>query len=151
MSFSQNTETDSVKISNLELSLSLCCPRLFVVDITLSQILDSSKPKEFADDNFKFDENGKKLSKQVEKTVGKVEIARYEQCLLFPQCFQKTCTADTQTPGLVWERLKYGGFFPPSKLATRHVANLDLHELTWMQTFYNSGNVDAETDLHVLT
>ena len=24
----------------------------------------------------------------------KGEIARYEQFLLFPQCFQKTCTAD---------------------------------------------------------
>ena len=33
---------------------------------------------EFADDNFKFDENGRKLSKQVENTVGKGEIARYE-------------------------------------------------------------------------
>ena len=31
----------------------------------------------------------------VENTVGKGEIARYEQFLLFPQCFQKTCTADT--------------------------------------------------------
>ena len=47
--------------------------------------------KEFADDNFKFDENGIKLSKQVENTVGKGEIARYEQFLLFPQCFQKAC------------------------------------------------------------
>ena len=28
-------------------------------------------------------------------TVGKGEIARYEQFLLFPQCFQKTCIADT--------------------------------------------------------
>ena len=28
-------------------------------------------------------------------TVGKGEIARYEQFLLSPQCFQKTCTADT--------------------------------------------------------
>ena len=28
----------------------------------------------------------KKLSKQVENTVGKGEIARYEQFLLFPQC-----------------------------------------------------------------
>ena len=35
--------------------------------------------------------NGRKLSKQVEKTVGKGEIARYEQFLLFPQCFQKSC------------------------------------------------------------
>ena len=45
--------------------------------------------KELADANFKFDENGRKLSKQVENTVGKGEIARYEQFLLFPQCFQK--------------------------------------------------------------
>ena len=41
-------------------------------------ILDSSKLKEFADDNFKFDENGRKLSKQVENTVGIGDIARYE-------------------------------------------------------------------------
>ena len=33
--------------------------------------------------------------KWVENTLGKGEIARYEQFLLFPQCFQKTCTADT--------------------------------------------------------
>ena len=32
--------------------------------------------------------------KQVENTVGKGEIARYEQFLLFPQCFQQTCIAD---------------------------------------------------------
>ena len=51
--------------------------------------------KEVADDNFKFDENGSKFSKPVENTVGKREIARYEQFLLFPQCFQKTGTADT--------------------------------------------------------
>ena len=31
----------------------------------------------------------------LENTVGKEEIARYEQFLLFPQCFQKTRTADT--------------------------------------------------------
>ena len=30
---------------------------------------DSSKLKEFADDNFKFDENGRKLSKREENTV----------------------------------------------------------------------------------
>ena len=59
------------------------------------QIVDSSKLKEFADDNFKFNENGRKLSKAVENTVGKGEIARYEQFLLFPQCFRKTFTADT--------------------------------------------------------
>ena len=58
-------------------------------------ILDSSKLKEFADDNFKIDENGRQFSKRVENNVGNGEIARYEQFLLFPHCFPKTCTADT--------------------------------------------------------
>ena len=39
------------------------------------QILDSSKLKEFADDNFKFDKNGIKISKPVKNAVGKGEIA----------------------------------------------------------------------------
>ena len=55
------------------------------------QILDSSKLKEIAEENFKLYEN----SRRVENTVGKGEIARREQFLLFPQCFRKTCTADT--------------------------------------------------------
>ena len=36
---------------------------------------------------FQFDKIGRKLFKQVENTVGEGEIARYEQFLLFPQCF----------------------------------------------------------------
>ena len=59
------------------------------------KFLDLSKLKEFADDNFNFVVNNRKLFKPVENTVGKGEIARYEQFLLFPQCFQKTCPADT--------------------------------------------------------
>ena len=47
------------------------------------QILDSSKLKEFADDNSKFNENGRKLFKRVENIVGKGENARYEHFLLF--------------------------------------------------------------------
>ena len=39
------------------------------------QILDSSKLKEFADDNSKFEGNGRKFFKQVGNTVGKREIA----------------------------------------------------------------------------
>ena len=45
--------------------------------------------KEFAEDNSKFDENGRKFSKQVENTMGKGEIAQTKQFLLFPHCFQK--------------------------------------------------------------
>ena len=71
--------------------------------ITRRQILDSSKLREFADDNFKFDENGRKLSKRVENTVGKGEIAHYEQFLLFPQCFQKACFPRASKGVIVWE------------------------------------------------
>ena len=55
------------------------------------KMLDSSKLKEFTDDNFKFDENGRKFTKRVENTVEKREIAHYEQFLLYAQRFQKTC------------------------------------------------------------
>ena len=69
-------------------------------------MLDSSKLKESADDNFKFDENGRKLSKRVENTVEKGEIARYEQFLLFPQCFQKACFPGASKGVIVWEWVK---------------------------------------------
>ena len=74
-----------------------------VKPITRRQILDSSKLKEFADGNFKFDENGRKLSKWVENTVGKGEIARHEQFLFFPQCFQKACFPGASKGVIVWE------------------------------------------------
>ena len=65
--------------------------------LTLSEMTNFRfyKLKQFADDNLKFDENGREFSERVENTVGKGEIARYEQFLLFQQCFQKTCTTDT--------------------------------------------------------
>ena len=48
------------------------------------QTSDSSNLKEFADDNVRIDEKGRKFSKRVENTVGKGEIAPYGQFLLFP-------------------------------------------------------------------
>ena len=47
--------------------------------------------KEFADDNFTFHQRGEKGEKH---WGGKGETARCELFLLFPQCFQKTCTSD---------------------------------------------------------
>ena len=43
-----------------------------------------------------------KLSDWVENIVGKGEIARYEQFLLFPPCFQNLSVVDA----LKWESLK---------------------------------------------
>ena len=50
--------------------------------------------------------NGRKLSKPVENTVGKGEIARYEQFLLFSQCFQKDCFPGASKDFIVWEWVK---------------------------------------------
>ena len=70
---------------------------------TDDKILDKSKLKQSADDNFKFDENSRKFSERVENTVGKGEIARYEQFLLFPQCFEKACFLGASKGVIVWE------------------------------------------------
>ena len=78
----------------------LICSQLLLLTFPNRQILDSSKLKAFADDNFKIDENGREFSKFVENTVRTGEIARYEQFLLFPHCFQKFCTATHKFQGL---------------------------------------------------
>ena len=67
--------------------------------VTLSQttcgILYSSKLKEFADDDFKFDKKSIKFSKRIANAVGRGEIVHYEQFLLFPQCFQNISNVDS--------------------------------------------------------
>ena len=67
-----------------------------------------SKLKEFADDNFKFDENGRKFFRWIGNTMEKGEIGRYEQILPFPHCFQNTRTADSKHQGLFGKELRYG-------------------------------------------
>ena len=62
-----------------------------------------------ADDNFKFDKNGRKLPKWVENTVGKGENARYQQFLLFLLCFQKVCFAGASKGVIVWEWVNHHG------------------------------------------
>ena len=52
-------------------------------------MIDSSKLKEAADDNFKFDENGRMFSKRELNTVGKEEIACYEQFLFSHSVFKR--------------------------------------------------------------
>ena len=66
-------------------------------NLTLSQTTHfrQLQLEEFADDNFKFDVNGRMFSKWVKNTVGKGEFSRFEQFILFPHCFHKTSNADT--------------------------------------------------------
>ena len=68
-------------------------------------VLNSSKLKEFADDNFKFDENDRKFTKWAENTVGKGEIARHEQFLLSQSVFKRHIPQTRKNQGLSWEGL----------------------------------------------
>ena len=52
-----------------------------------------------------------KLSKPVENTLVKGEIACYEQFLLFPQCFQKACFPGASKGAIVWEWVNLGSRF----------------------------------------
>ena len=70
------------------------------------KILDWSKLKQFADDNFKFDENSRKFLKRVENTVGKGEIARYKQFFPFPTVFSKGLPPRASKGVIVWEWVK---------------------------------------------
>ena len=72
--------------------------------------LPDDKLKEFADDNFKFDENGRKLSKQVENTVGKGEFLVMSNFSFSHSVFKRLVSQGRQKVslcgnGLMMERL----------------------------------------------
>ena len=58
-------------------------------------ILGSTNSAAKKDMMSKFGQMGIQLSNWVENIVGKGEIARYDQFLLFPQCFQKLSVVDS--------------------------------------------------------
>ena len=78
------------------------------------QILDSSKLKGFADDNFNCGGNGGIFSKKLENIVGKP--LRAISISSFPTVFSKRRTADKLKQGLVWERVKIHYAYPPTEL-----------------------------------
>ena len=71
--------------------------------MTRQEIVDSSKLKKFADDNFKLEEKWKKVIQTGRKHCGKRRNARYEHFLLFPQCFQKACFSGASKGIILWE------------------------------------------------
>ena len=78
------------------------------VRFSKQQILDSSKRKEFADNNFKFAEMAESSSKWVENTVWKQEIAWYEQFFLSHSVFKNLVLQTLKNPGLFGKGLMSG-------------------------------------------
>ena len=68
------------------------------------KILDWSKQS--ADDNFEFDVNSRKFSKLVENTVGKGEIARYEQFFFTHSVFKRPVSHGRQKVSLCGNGLR---------------------------------------------
>ena len=66
---------------------------MFKLTLPKQQIFYSYKPKEFAYDNFKYDENDGKFNERVENT-GKRRNCSLRAISPFPQCFQQTCKAN---------------------------------------------------------
>ena len=79
---------------------------MFLLPFPKWQILDPSKLKEFADDNSKFDENGKKLSKRVENTVGKGKLLITSNFSFFNIVFQRLVLQTRKNQGLFGKGLK---------------------------------------------
>ena len=88
--------------------LSLFCSHneLHLNPFPYNKFLDSFTLKEFADNNFKFDKIESKFSKRVENTVGKGEIAHYEQFLLFPSVFKRLVLQTRKKQGLFGKGLR---------------------------------------------
>ena len=65
-----------------------CYPEVLLI-LSLTTNFNASKLKEFADDNFKFDENGREFSKWVENTAGKRRNCSLRAISPFPKVFSK--------------------------------------------------------------
>ena len=87
LNFSQNTPCLLARGGKKNLKISHILTKKFLT-FTKRQILDSSKLKEFADDNFKFDENGRKFLKPVENTVGKRRNCSFSHSVFKTQVMQ---------------------------------------------------------------
>ena len=69
---------------------------------TRRQILDYSKSKQSADYNFKFDENIRKFSKQLENTVGKEKLLVSSNFSFSHSVFKKLVSHGHQKMSLCW-------------------------------------------------
>ena len=77
--------------------------------------------------------------KIAENTVGKGEIARYKQFLLFPQCFQKACFPGASKGVIVWVWVNIHNFSKPSNyklffFCQNHIS-LNLSQTTHFRLF----------------
>ena len=72
--------------------------------------------------------------------MGKGEIARYEQFLLFPQCFQKACFPGASKGVVVWEWVKEKMLVPSIFSFSRKIFHLFQKEVLFLSYILLSAN-----------
>ena len=97
---------------------------------TKRHILDSLKLKEFADDNFKFDENGRKFSEMVKKHCGKRRNCSLQAIFPFSHSvFKRLVLMTRENKGLFGK-----GLYQSATIKTRRVNLLPNDEvLDWFK------------------
>ena len=70
------------------------------------KILDSSKLKEFADDNFKFDKNGREFSEREKTQWDKEKLLVMSNISLCHRVFRRNVAQTSKNKGLFGRRLK---------------------------------------------
>ena len=69
-------------------------------------MLDTSKAKDFADDNFEYDKDGRKLSKRVENTLGKEKLFVTSNFCFSHSVFKRLLLQTRKNKGLFGRVLK---------------------------------------------
>ena len=82
----------------------------FVNPFPNDDILDFSKFKACADDNFEFDENDRKFSKRVENTVRKGELLVASNFSFTPSVFKRLVLQTRKNQGLFGKGLNFSAF-----------------------------------------
>ena len=80
--------------------------------------------------------------------MGKGEIARHEQFLLFPQCFQKACFAGAPKGVIVWEWVNVQSILPSGLCARFFPILWLLFQITIVKTFIS---IDRGINLVTIT
>ena len=82
----------------------------YIQPFAKQQTLHSSKLKEFADDNFRFDESGRMFSKQVENTKGKKKLLVMSNFSFFLSVFKRLVLQTRKDQGLFGKLSRYLDF-----------------------------------------
>ena len=124
------------------------CNVVFNQGFPKRQILDSSNLKEFADDNFRFDENGRKFYKRVENTCEKNEKLLVTSNFSFSHSVLKGLVLQTRNKqGLFGKGLNLLVIIIPFRIRMTIPGSLDLQYMAMSIVDQTARSVQSDLDL----